>query len=677
MTKARLTRRGRLLLEQTLRQMRYRESSETLSLVVSALVIGLLAGVGAVVFDRVVYYMGLGFALLRGEVGGLWGSVIGVLIPVLGGLLVTPVVLRWSPDVRGSGIPGVMFSVSNLGARLPKRIIFWRPIASGISIGTGASLGSEGPVVQLSAAIASSIGDLLKLDDERRRSLAAVATAGGIAATFNAPIAGVLFALEVVLGKFTNKYFASVVIGAVAASALSRSILGPDPAFAVPDYGLNNPLELPLYFLLGLASAFVAVALIRTMIGVENGFNRIKISPWLRPALGGLVIGMVGLVFPAVLGRGYEQTGAMLEGNFFGVGFLLALTLAKMFAMSVSLAAWQSGGIFGPILFVGASFGLAFGQVADTLFPTLGVTPGAFALVGMAAVFAGAERAPMSTIMMVFEMSGDYQLILPLLLAAVVATLVADVFHPESIYHVILSRKGQSLLRLRESDLLQTITVQEVMDAEVPRLCADDSLEAFAEALAGSHHHGFLVASRDDPEHILGIVTLSDMENARSEGKPFDTSLRTVCHKTVHCALPFEPISDVLERMAQFEIGRMPVVDPKDRRKAIGFVRQSDLARAYYRAVQRHRQLEEQEEARRLRDLTGQEIIEVKVRAHCPLVGKTLREANLPHESIVVAIRRSGKTVFPHGDTTLEAGDTVVANVAPGFGTSFKTFFTP
>ena len=676
MTKTRLARRGKILVEKLVRQSRYRESSETFSLVLSALVVGLLAGLGAVVFDRVVHYMGLGFALLRGEAGGFWGSVIGVLIPVLGGLLVTPVVLRWSPDVRGSGIPGVMFSVSNLGARLPKRIIFWRPIASGISIGTGASLGSEGPVVQLSAAIASSLGDLLKLDDERRRSLAAVATAGGIAATFNAPIAGVLFALEVVLGKFTNKYFAAVVIGSVAASVLSRSILGPDPAFAVPNYALDSPLELPLYFLLGLASAFVAVGLIRTMIGVENGFNRLAVSPWLRPALGGLVIGLVGLLFPSVLGRGYTQTGAMLGGDSFGVGFLLALTVAKMFAMSVSLAAWQSGGIFGPILFVGAAFGLAFGQVAAALFPALNVTPGAFALVGMAAVFAGAERAPMSTIVMVFEMSGDYQLILPLLLAAVVATLVADVFHPESIYHVILSRKGQSLLRLRESDLLQTVTVAEVMDASVPRLYADDSLQTFAETLASSHHHGFVVASRDEPEHVLGIVTLSDMENARREGKPFATSLREVCHKTVHCALPFEPISDVLERMARYEIGRMPVVDPKDKRRAVGFVRQSDLARAYYRAVQRHRQLEEQEEARRLRDLTGQEIIEVKVRPGCPLVGKTLREAKLPQESIVVAIRRGGKTVFPHGDTTLEAGDTVVANIAPGFGPSFRSFFT-
>ncbi len=654
---------------------RYRESSETISLVITALIIGLLAGLGAVVFDRVVHFMGLAFAALRGEMGGLWGSVIGVLIPVLGGILVTPIVTNWSPDVRGSGIPGVMYSVSNLGGRLPKRIIFWRPLASGISIGTGASLGSEGPVVQLSAALASVMADFLRLNDERRRSLAAVAAASGIAATFNAPIAGVLFALEVVLGKFTNKYFSSVVIGAVAASALSRRILGPDPAFAVPNYSLDNLYELPLYLLLGVLSAFIGIAIIRVMVRVENEFNRMQLYPWLRPAFGGLLIGLLGLALPEVLGRGFDATGQMLKGEMVGIGFLLVITFGKMLAMGISLGSWHSGGIFAPILFIGAAFGLAFGYSVSALFPHLAITPGAFALVGMAAVFAGAERAPMSTIVMVFEMSNDYQLILPLLLAAVIATLIADVLHPESIYHVMLSRKGQSLLRMRQGDLLQTVLLDEVMDKDVPTVFADDTIEHFAETITESHHHGFVVLDREDPEHFIGIITLSDLEKARREGRSLSTELKYICQQTVYTALPSEAISEVLERMAQYEIGRMPVVSPQDRIKAIGFVRQSDLARAYYQAVQRHRHLEEQEEAVRLRDLTGQEIIEVKLRQDCKLAGLTLREAKLPKESIVVAIRRNGKTIFPHGDTRLEPGDTVVANVAPGFGQNFRLLF--
>ncbi len=675
MTIPHFMKKTRLFFGRMLLKTHYRESSETISLVLSALLIGLLAGLSAVAFDRIVHYMGIGFGLLRGQLGGFWGSFVGVLIPIVGGLLITPVVTAWSPDVRGSGIPGVMLSVSNFAGRLPKRIIFWRPIASAISIGTGASLGSEGPVVQLSAAVASLTSNLMKLDDERRRNLVAVAAAGGIAATFNAPIAGVLFALEVILGRFTNKYFGSVVIGAVAASAVSRSILGPDPAFFVPDYGLDSPLELPLYFVLGILSAFVAVAIIRTMVGVEDSINRLKLPLWLRPAAGGLLIGLIGLLLPAVLGRGYAITGDILQGEIVGIGLLLGLVLMKMVAMSVSLASWHSGGIFAPILFIGAAFGAAFGQLAAQVFPALNVTPGAFALVGMAAVFAGAERAPMSTIVMVFEMSNDYRLILPLLLAAVVATLIADIFHPESIYHVMLSRKGHSLLRLRESDLLQTITVQEVMDSDIPKLDAEDSIKHLAEALLSSHHHGFILTTRDDSEHIVGIVTLSDLENSRQEGITASTPLREIARRTVHCALPDEPISEVLERMVRYGIGRMPVVDPKDRRRPVGFVRQADLAKAYYQALQRQRQAENDEKATRLRELTGQEIVEVKIRPSCPLSGKTLREANLPAESIVVAIRRGGKTVFPHGDTKLQTGDTVVANVAPGFSAKFRDYF--
>ncbi len=656
-------------------------SSETLSLILSAVLIGVLTGFSAVAFDRLVHTMGTFVHYARVNLGVVGGPLATVLIPTLGGLLVTPIVVRLSPDSRGSGIPSVMLAVSNMGGRVAGRTALWRPLATTLSIGTGASLGTEGPVVQLGAAIASKVSSILRFNDERRRTLVAVAAAGGIAATFNAPIAGVLFALEVILGKFGNRHFASVVIGAVMASAISREILGPDPAFAVPLYELNSLYELPLYVLLGVVCAFASVGFIRLVVGGEDLFNRLSVSPWLRPALGGLLVGLIALVLPQVLGRGYDTTGAILggrpifEGGEVGVVLLLVLALVKALATSVSLASWGSGGIFAPVLLIGAALGGAFGELAAYLFPAVVAQPGAFALVGMGAVFAGTTRSPMSTIVMIFELSGGYPLILPLLLAAVMATLIADAVDPESIYQVILSRKGLSLLRSRESDLLQTVSVREFMEEDIPTLRTDDTIKNLRDALANSHHHGFVLTSPDDPEHIASIVTLSDVERARREGIEPQSPLRVIAHKTVHCALPDEPISDVLERMARLDIGRMPVVDPRDRRRAIGFVRQSNLARAYYQAVQRHRQLEEEEEARRLRDLTGQEIVEVRVRSQCPLVGKTLKEARLPQESIVVAIRRSGQTIFPHGDTKLEPGDTVVANVAPGFSPEFRSYF--
>lgn len=684
MSLSRLARRAKLGLGRLRRRLKPRESSEALSLVLSAIAVGVVVGLAAVAFDALVHALGDLVARLRREYGPLRGLLIAVLSPAVGGLLITPIVLRIAPDVRGSGIPAVMLAVSNFGGRVAKRIALWRPIASTLSIGSGASLGTEGPVVQMGASIASLMADGLKLSDERRRNLVAVAAASGVAATFNAPIAGVLFALEVILGQFGNRYFASVVIGAVSASAVSQAFLGRDPAFAVAGGYTFSGAELPLYFLLGLLAAAVSIAFIRLVVLGEDSFDhlshpgrRLRLSPWLRPAFGGLLVGLLGVLMPEVLGRGYETTGSILKGEVTAAAFLLALAVMKMVATSISLGSWGSGGIFAPVLMIGAAFGAAFGNLAALLSPEVVRSPNAYALVGMGAVFSGVTRAPMSSITMIFELAGDYTLILPLLLAAVVATLVADLFHRESLYQIMLSRKGLSLLRAREQDVLQTVTVGEVMRRDIPRLPPDATLGDLTEAVLRSSHQGFVLTDPEDPHLLRAIVTLTDAERARQAGASLDTPLLAIAQHQVHCATPDEPISEVLERFVRYDIGRMPVVASRDSRRLIGFVRRSDLARAYYQAIERQRQLEATADAVRLRVLTGQEIVEVKVRRHSRLAGKTLREAQLPRESIVVAVRRQGKTLFPHGDTRLEVGDVVVANVAPGFGEQFKALWGP
>jgi chloride channel protein, CIC family len=310
----RLKRQFQLLGNRVSKALHYRESSATISLVFSALIIGVLVGLAAVGFDQMVHLMGTFTHNMQASLGGVLGSIIAVLTPAIGGLLITPIVVRWSPDVRGSGIPLVMLAVSNFAGKLPKRVAFWRPIASTLSIGTGASLGTEGPVVQMGASIASIFSDIFRITDERRRNLAVVATASGYAAAFNAPIAGVMFSLEVILGNFGNRAFASVVIGAVAASAVSRTILGRSPAFAVPDiYNLGNPSELLFYALLGVTSAFVGILLIRFEVWGEQLAHALKISDWWRPTLGGLLVGIIGLGLPQVLGRSYETTQAFLN----------------------------------------------------------------------------------------------------------------------------------------------------------------------------------------------------------------------------------------------------------------------------------------------------------------------------------------------------------------------------
>jgi len=652
-------------------------TSETLALILLAVVVGVLTGLAAVGFDLLVRATGRALAALPALLGAVPGALATALAPALGGLLVAPIVVRWSPNARGSGIPGVMYAVSNLGGRVPRNLAFWRPLATILSIGSGASLGTEGPVAQLGAALSSLLAEPLALSVERRRMLVAVAAAAGIAATFNVPIAGVLFAVEVILGELRARDFASVVIGAVSATAVSRSLIGNTPAFSVPNFQLGSSLELLLYLALGMVTAAAAVGFNQAVISAEDLFNGARLPPMLRPAVGGLVVGVVAVGFPEVLGRGYQEVGNVLQGSAGPALLLLALALAKTVATGASLGSWGSGGVFAPVLFVGSAIGAAFGQASERAFPALVHGSGAFALVGMVGVLSGVTRAPMSSIVMVFEMSGSYSLILPILLAAVISTLTADLFGQESIYERMLSRRGQSLFRLREIDLLQTVRVREVMEEDVPTLFDDQTLADLRDESASSHHHAYLLRSREDPDRMTGIVTMTDLERAQGEGRPSDTALFYVATREVATALPSEALSEVVERMAERGVGRMPVVDPSDERRPIGFVRHGDLARAYHLALEHQRRHEQTSEALRLRDLTGQEIVEVRVPSASRLAHTRLGRAGLPDACIVVAIRRRGRTHFPHGETVLEPGDMVVASVGPGQAGAFRDRFRP
>lgn len=650
-------------------------SGEALSVIVTAALVGALSGLAAVAFDVSVRTAGERLAALPEMLGPFLGMAAIVLAPTIGGLLVGPIVVRFSPESRGSGIPAVMYAVSNLGGQVPRRLAFWRPLASLLTIGSGGSLGTEGPVVQLSAAVSSIIATPLKLNDERRRMLVAVAAAGGIAATFNTPIAGVLFSVEVILGEVRARYFSSIVIGAVTATAVSRAILGDAPAFPVPDYGLASPWELPLYVALGLVCAFAALLFTRVFVGSENLFGRFKIPPMLRPAVGGLAVGLIALAAPRVLGRGYETIGELLHGDAAPVLLLLAWVVAKLLASGASFGSWGSGGIFAPVLFVGAGVGAAFGQLIAPLFPDLGLSPGAYALVGMAAVMSGVTHAPMSSIVIVFELSGSYSLILPLLLAAVISTLVSDVMKQESIYNVMLSRTGRTLHRLREIDLMQTVSVRELMDRDVPGLVAEQTLGDALERTAALGETAFVVSPRERPGEIAGVITLAELERARRANLPATTPLLDLARPNPPTARPDESAGEALERMARLDLDIMPVVAPHAPTIAVGLVTQSNLVRGYYQALDRERLREQASEEMRLRDLTGQEIVEIRVHPDSALARRTLMEARLPPNCVVVGIRRSGRTVFPKGDTTLEPGDVVVANVETQRAGEFRALF--
>ena len=460
--------------------------SETTILITTAIVIGAGTGLGAVFFIRLIglvqeAFFGGGETLLGGM--GRW---LLILIPVVGGLIGGPIIAFFANEAKGHGVPEVMQAIALSGGRIRPRVVVAKIAASALCIGTGGSAGREGPIVQVGAALGSTLGQWLKLSSDRIRNLVACGAAAGIAATFNAPIAGVVFAMEVILGELHMGDLGNVIISALTASTIARIFLGDNPAFAIPRHAIKTPWEIFLYALLGVLAAFIAVGFIRMLYWFEDQFDDWKFPNALKPAVGGLLLGALGLAYPIALGWGGMSASEALTGlpvsanipHIFGAGFtiiedallgkssfilLLVLIFLKPLATSFTLGSGNSGGVFAPSLFAGAALGGAFGLIIERIFPGATAGPGAFATVGMAAVFAGAARAPFTAILIVFEMTNDYRLMVPLMAAVIFSMLVAERLEKDSIYTLKLTRRGIRLRRGRDVDVMENLTVAEAM----------------------------------------------------------------------------------------------------------------------------------------------------------------------------------------------------------------------
>ncbi|MEZ4581375.1 MAG: chloride channel protein [Caldilineaceae bacterium] len=422
---------------------------EELIIVGTALLVGIGTGLGAVIFIHLLEFI----AMLTERLTASIGMVVGTLLAMgLAGAAVGLIIDKFASEAKGHGVPEVMEAVAIKGGRIRARVAAAKVLASSLTIGTGGSAGREGPIVQVGAALGSSLGQFLRFSDERVNTLVACGAAAGIAATFNAPIAGTIFAMEVILGSFTLRYFGAVVISSVAASVISRMMLSERPAFLVPAYPLSHLAEIPIYVLLGLLAALVAVAFIQTLYYLEGRFDNWQVPVPVRTTVGMLAAGVIALAIPGneVLGPGLHFIGENIAVNVDqAIGMLAILLVGKLLATSFTLGSGNSGGVFAPSLFMGALLGGIVGTIANQLWPNVAVNPGAYAIVGMAALFAGAARAPITAVLIVFEMSNDYKLILPVMLATVLSTIVAELLFPESIYTLKLACKGISLERAR------------------------------------------------------------------------------------------------------------------------------------------------------------------------------------------------------------------------------------
>lgn len=507
--------------------------------------------------------------------------VLTLLVPTLGGLGVGLLLHFWVPEARGSGIPQVKTAYFLNYGRIPFRSAIGKLVTAVISLGTGASIGREGPTVQICAAVSSFLGRFFAVSRRRLMELIPVGSAAGVAAAFNTPIAAVTFAFEEIIGDLNQKMLGGIVIAAVIASAIARGIEGPGPIYTeVPAYGMNHPAELIFYVLLGAIVAGVAVFFAETLLRLRLIFRRLRRVPgWLKPAIGGFAVGIVGLFAPQAMGGGYETLSDALKGNL-SLTLMMTLSLAKVVTTVLSYGSGGSGGIFAPSLFIGGMVGGTIGRIVEAAFPQSQTAPGAFTLVGMGASFCGVIRAPITSVLIIFEMTGNYSLILPLMVASAVSYTIASRLQPLPIYEALLMQDGIHLARPQPTAALHKVTAASVMTREVETLPVNLSVREALERVEESPHHGFPVV--DGARRLVGFITVNDLRRCVADGRE-EALLKEVAVKKVIHAHPDHTLDRVMLKFGQQELSLLPVVSRVDPTKLLGIISMRDVVRAQAR----------------------------------------------------------------------------------------------
>ena len=555
-------------------------------MVILGILVGLAGGFGAVGFRYLIIFFqsisyGSGASLLDVVKEVPWYS--RVWVPALGGLVVGPLVYFLAREAKGHGVPEVMEAVAIKGGVIRKRIVLIKSMASAICIGTGGSVGREGPIVQIGSAIGSTIGQLFKVSGDRMRTLVGCGAAAGIAATFNAPIAGSMFALEIILGDFGLATFSPIVISSVTATAISRHFLGDMPAFIVPAYELVSAWEFPLYAVLGLFCALIAVTFTRVLYRLEDTFDAIKFPEYLKAAVGGLIIGVMALLFPHILGVGYGAIDLSLS-QMIPWWFMFLLILCKILATSITIGSGGSGGIFAPSLFLGAMTGGFFGMVIHHVFPGATASPGAYSVVGMGAVVSATTHGPLTAILMLFEMTGDYKIILPLMITCIISTLAGGRLLKESIYTLKLIRRGVDIRAGKEVNVLKSIPVKDVMNPDVETLPENLSMEKLFGRISKSNHNSFPVLN--EKSELTGILSFIDYSNAVfDENLKYLVVVKELATQNVVTISLDGNLYDALEKITLKDYSILPVVFPDNPKQMAGIITRRDIIGAYNKAL--------------------------------------------------------------------------------------------
>jgi CIC family chloride channel protein len=467
------------------------------------------------------------------------------------------------------------------------RVAAGKAAISALCVGSGASLGREGPTVQICAAISHAISRAFSIPRRNQMNQLPVGAAAAIAAAFNTPIAAVTFALEEIVGDLNQKLAASIVVAAVIASAIERWLLGPNPLFTGANvYLLNHPSELLAYAALGVTAGVVGVVFSKMILWLRMAFRvRINVPGWSKPALAGVVLGAIGLWQPHALGIGYDYLGRVLQGQeFLALKAVLALLVAKMLASSFSYGSGMSGGVLGPSMFVGGMLGVATWHVMNAAYGDLEILPGAFALVGMGAVFAAVIRVPITSILLIFEMTYNYEIILPVMIANALAYAVASRISPLSIYEAFLFQDGIHLGQTPKSDALAMVTAASVMTRDVVTLPHDITVREALDIVGRLEFTGSPVLHDG---HMVGLITSGDLKRLEAAGRDSEMIAGVMVRKVVH-AHPEQTLDTVVLKLAQRELSQLPVVSRSDDTRLLGIITLRDIARAQARLAAAH-----------------------------------------------------------------------------------------
>jgi len=624
------------LSRQTAKLLKKAQMTEHTFMIIVAIIIGILAGFAAIGIRAMIQFIShLSFTgpltLLDNIIAAPW--YLKILVPLTGGLIVGPLIYFFAPEAKGHGVPEVMQSILLRGGMIRARVAIIKAVASAITIGTGGSVGREGPIIQIGASLGSTVGQFFRIPSKRLKTLVGCGAAAGIAAAFNAPVAGALFAVEIILMDFAVAQFSPIVIASVMATVVSHTFEGNFAAFIVPRYQLTSPYEIGFYFILGALSGLVSYLFIKVLYFSENYFdNKFKFPEYLKPAIGGVSIGIIALLFPQVMGVGYDSINNALHGNMiwylaFGLIFL------KIIATSLTLGTGGSGGIFAPSLYMGAMLGFVFGYVVNSLFPDITAMPGAYALVAMGGLVAGTTRAPITAIIIVFELTSDYNIILPVMVTSIISTIISTKLSRESIYTLKLLLRNISIKEGTELNIMESLFVKNVFTRDYDSISISDNFNQVVNKVIQGRGPEFPVVNNG---LVYGVISMYDIKDHLYEKDSLKNLLiaADITNINFKPAVLTESCQSILEKMKRYDLEGLPVVEDENSSKILGIIWRRDIQDAYQKEIERREittslasSISMKEEIPNLHFMEGYSITEIA--PPISFIGKSIRKLDI------------------------------------------------